>query len=152
VIGSLVGGEDNVTEERPMALAVGRSIIEQEDGTQKVQTLFRSSMERDEVDKCYAAPLLARQQLILELTYIQKGRALALVESGTSSTKAKDLRCFSIRWIRFSKVSNPAAIQESRFGDVFGVLETCVPCAIFKGKAGCEEALRICTRELISFI
>jgi hypothetical protein len=44
VIGSLVGGEDNVTDEIPIALAFGRSIIEQEDGTQKIQTLFRSSM------------------------------------------------------------------------------------------------------------
>lgn len=152
VIGSLVGGENNVTDGSPMALAVGRSIIEQEDGTQKVQTLFRSSMEWDEVDKCYAAPLHARQLLISELTSMQKCRALALVESGASSTKGKDLRCFSIRWIRSSKVSNPAAFQESRYGDVFGVLETCVPCAIFKGKAGCEEALRICTRDFFSFL
>jgi hypothetical protein len=45
VIGSIVDGEDNVTDEIPIALAVGRSIIEQEDGTQKIQTIFRSSMK-----------------------------------------------------------------------------------------------------------
>jgi hypothetical protein len=52
VIGSLVGGEDKVTDGNPMALAVGLSKIEQEDGTQNVQTLFRSSMEWNELYKC----------------------------------------------------------------------------------------------------
>jgi hypothetical protein len=78
VIGSLVGGEDSVTDGSPMALTVGHSIIEQEDGTQKGKTICLSSMEWYEVGKCYAAPLHARQLLIAELTSIQKSLALAL--------------------------------------------------------------------------
>jgi hypothetical protein len=124
---SLLGGERKVTEGRPMDLAVGSSIVEQDNGTQKVQTLFRSSIEWYEVDKYHAAPLHARQIFISGVISMQKSRALALVESGAPSTKKYDLSLFSIRWTRCSKVSNPAVFQESRYGDVFGFLETCVP-------------------------
>jgi hypothetical protein len=147
VIGVIACSESSA-DANPMVVSIGHSIIEQSDDVGTIPTVFRASTKWDEVDKSYVDPLEARHILPSELYRIHKHGFLDC--NGEVETFSDENHpYFRMRWIRKGKNSNPYVFQESTCDSVFGVLETSIPCAIFRGKAGCEEVSRVCKPEFI---
>jgi hypothetical protein len=57
---------------------------------------------------------------------------------------------FSLTWIRTSKQISAGSFVECRFDEVLGVHQATLPCALFRGKLACKEAVDIIMEDFIS--
>jgi hypothetical protein len=131
----VVACSETSTDANPMVVSIGHSMIEQSDDAGTIPTVFRASTKWDEVDRSYVEPLEARLILPSELYRIYKNGFLDCNgEFETSSDENHPY--FRMRWIRKGKNSNPYILPESTCDSVYSVLETSIPCALFRGKAG----------------
>jgi hypothetical protein len=148
VVGDLLVTKQGEQAPSAMLVAVGHCIGSQKSCTQKVPILYRERMEWDEVDKMYASRLEARLVSPCQLEELVASNE-TIGNSSFGTAEEKGGQHFSMRWLRLSSSERTSLFQEFRPEEVLGILKTTVPCAIFRGQSGCEEAAKLFSCDFI---